>query len=554
MTTADSSAPPRTGATSTDVIVVGYGPVGQVTALLLAARGWQVTVVERWPTPYPMPRAVSFDGESARILAAAGVGDSMGELGEPSRDYVWRNAAGQTLFHVDVAATGHSGWPDSTSMYQPGLEAALAARGEELPNLRVLRGHRVVALKDHGTRVEITVEGPQDAPPHDRQLSARWVVGCDGANSFVREAIGVTATDFGFFNDWLTCDVKLHEPREFVPNNLQICDPARPRTEVSAGPGHRRWEFMRLADEPAEEFGSTANAWRLLGLFGIDRDRATLERHTVYTFQARYVDEWRAGRVLLAGDAAHLMPPFAGQGMCSGFRDAANLAWKLDLVLAGRADERLLDTYTSERRQHVRHALKMSMDLGRVICETDPTAARDRDTVMIAVRERGIGTAQPRSAVQALTTGLLHGRQSDGQPVAPAGELVRQAVVARADATGLFDAVVGPGFALLTTAPPAELLDGDRLALLERIGVRLVHLLPAGTPAAGVTAPAVVDVDAVYLPYLAECGPGAGSGGGAVALLVRPDFYVFGAARDRDALASLVDDLHARLGSGALIG
>ncbi|WP_411082295.1 bifunctional 3-(3-hydroxy-phenyl)propionate/3-hydroxycinnamic acid hydroxylase [Streptomyces sp. cmx-18-6] len=567
-----SAAPPRAEAPApaADVIVVGYGPVGQVTALLLAARGWQVTVVERWPAPYPMPRAVSFDGESARILAAAGVGDSLGQLGEPSGDYVWRNAAGQTLVHVDVAAAGHSGWPDSTSMYQPGLEAALAARGEELPGLRVLRGHRVTALQDHGTRVEVTVEGPQEAPadgpdgpdrpdaPRERGVSARWVVGCDGANSFVREAIGAPVTDFGFFNDWLTCDVRLHEPREFVPNNLQVCDPARPRTEVSAGPGHRRWEFMRLADEDPEEFGRPDNAWRLLGLFGIDRADATLERHAVYTFQARYVDAWRVGRVLLAGDAAHLMPPFAGQGMCSGFRDAANLAWKLDLVLGGRADERLLDTYTSERREHVRHALKMSMDLGRVICETDPAAARDRDTVMLAVRERGIATAPPRSAVQALTTGFLHRRDGDGLPAPAAGDLVPQAAVARADGAGPFDAVVGPGFALLTTAPPGELLDDERLAFLGRIGVSLVHLLPAGTPAAEVTAPAAVDVDGVYLRYLAEAGGGAGGRGGdvggAVALLVRPDFYVFGAAPDRDALAALVDDLRAGLRSGALIG
>lgn len=530
---------------TTDVAVVGYGPVGQVTALLLASRGWNVTVLERWPAPYPMPRAVSFDGESARILAAAGIGDSMSELAEPSRDYVWTNAEGQTLFHVDVAASGRSGWPDSTSMYQPGLEAALAARGEALPNLRVLRGHRVTGLEDRGDRVDVTVESPQG----EQRVSAGWVVGCDGANSFVRDAVGVTATDFGFFNDWLTCDVKLDEPRDFVPNNLQICDPARPRTAVSAGPGHRRWEFMRLPGEPAAEFGTTENAWELLGLFGIAPGNATLERHAVYTFQARYVDEWRVGRVLLAGDAAHLMPPFAGQGMCSGFRDAANLAWKLDLVLRGTAGDALLDTYTSERREHVRHALTMSMDLGRVICETDPVAARDRDTVMIAVRERGIGTAQPRSAVQALTTGVVHA-PAGAPPTVPAGELVPQGRVRRAGSTGLFDDVVGRGFALVTTVPPGDLLDAERLEFLHGIGTRTVHLGPAGdAPAGQVTEPGVVtDVDAVYLPYLAEAG------GDAVALLVRPDFYVFGAARDARGLVALVDDLRTRLRAGALIG
>ncbi|XVQ06655.1 bifunctional 3-(3-hydroxy-phenyl)propionate/3-hydroxycinnamic acid hydroxylase [Spirillospora sp. CA-255316] len=514
---------PGAGAPGTDVLVVGYGPVGQVTATLLAAKGHRVTVVERWPRPYPMPRAVSFDGESARILAAAGIGDSLPVVGEPSRDYVWVNGEGRTLFEVDVADPGWSGWPDSVSMYQPGIEAALAERGARQATLRVLRGHRAVGLRDTGDRVEVAVDGPEGGV-----LSARYVVGCDGANSFVREAAGVTATDLRFFNDWLTCDVTPHEPRAFAPNNLQVCDPARPRTAVSAGPGHRRWEFMRLPGESPEEFGTAENAWRLLALFGIDKGNATLERHAVYTFQARYTDQWRIGRVLLAGDAAHLMPPFAGQGMCSGFRDAANLAWKLDLVLTGRAAEALLDTYTAERRAHVRHAITMSTSLGRVICQTDPAAARDRDDVMIGVRERGLAAAQP-SAVHPLTEGLLD-RDADGGPRAPAGELAPQGRVRLEGREGLFDDVVGPGFVLLTTEPPGELLDPVHTAALERLGTRIVRLDGA------------CDLDGVYLPYLARTG--------AVAALVRPDFYLFGAAGDRSGTLALVRALLDGLGAG----
>jgi flavoprotein hydroxylase len=524
--------------TTGDVLVVGYGPVGQVTAILLAQRGWDVTVVERWPRPYPMPRAVSFDGESARILAAAGVAERMTELGEPSRDYVWENGEGQVLFHVDIAERGWSGWPDSTSMYQPGLEAALAERGEALPNLRVLRGHRAVELSDRGDRVEAVVESADDG---ETRLSARWVVGCDGANSFVRETAGCTVTDHGFFSDWLTCDVVPHDPREFHPNNLQVCDPARPRTAVSAGPGHRRWEFMRVPGESVEEFGGVQSAWRLLGLFGMHPGNATLERHAVYTFQARVVDQWRVGRLLVAGDAAHLMPPFAGQGMCSGFRDAANLAWKLDLVLGGVAGERLLDTYTVERRRHVQHAIGMSMHLGRIICQTDPAAARDRDAAMIAARERGgMASDRPQAAVESLAAGLLRAG-AGGAPERPAGDLVPQGRVARDGRLGRFDEVAGTGFVLLATRPPHEVLAERQLAFLDGLGARLVHVVPAGAEPSPATGPSltVADADRVYLPYLARHG--------AAGLLVRPDFYAFGSAPDHDGLAGLVDDLRGQL-------
>ncbi|RBM10954.1 bifunctional 3-(3-hydroxy-phenyl)propionate/3-hydroxycinnamic acid hydroxylase [Streptomyces sp. PT12] len=539
------------GAHEPDVAIVGYGPVGQLLAILLAQRGWRVTVVERWPHPYPMPRAVAFDGEAARVLAAAGIGDHLAEVGEPSGDYAWRNAAGDELLRIEAAdAIGHSGWPDSTSMYQPGLEAALIARGAALPGLRVLRGREAVGLAEAEGRVRLTV---RDADGGERVIAARRLVGCDGANSFVRAHIGSSVTDLGFFHDWLVCDVVPREPREFKPNNLQICDPARPRTEVSAGPGHRRWEFMRVPGETAAELNDEETAWRLLASFGVTPENATLERHSVYTFQARTVDRWRAGRILLAGDAAHLMPPFAGQGMSSGFRDAANLAWKLDLVLRGLAGEGLIDTYPLERRAHVRHAIDMSVNLGRVICQTDPAAARDRDTVMLAARTRAPAASQGRTAVRPLADGLLAGAARDGEGgrvVAPAGQLTPQGRVARGARTGLFDDIVGPGFALLTAEDPRPELNAERLAFLARIDARVVWIRPpdAAEPSApdthggdeGNGDPVVVtDVDGTYLRYLAASR--------AAALLVRPDFYVFGAAGDPAGVGPLVDELRARL-------
>lgn len=539
-----------------DVAIVGYGPVGQLLAVLLAQRGWAVTVVERWPAPYPMPRAVAFDGECARILAGAGIGPLIDQVGEPSGDYAWRTADGRELLRIEAAERyGHSGWPDSTSMYQPGLEAALTARGMALPGLRVLRGRRAVRLDQRPDAVELVAVGEDDT---ETTVTARWVVGCDGANSFVRDQMEVHVTDYGFEHDWLICDVVLDEPREFVPNNLQVCDPARPRTAVSAGPGHRRWEFMRMPGETVAELNTAESAWKLLGLFDISPANARLERFAVYTFRAGHADGWRAGRCLIAGDAAHVMPPFAGQGMSSGFRDAANLAWKLDLVLSGRADAALLDSYAEERRRHVQHAITMSVSLGRVICQTDPAAARDRDTVMLAAARRPQPAAAARSAVRPLTAGMIRGGRRQ-----LAGTLLPQGRVARPGGEpGLFDDVLGRGFVLLSREPCAEVLDTDQLAFLDRIGTQLVRVVPGPAEPAEATGRELVeatggepveatgrelvvtDVDDRYLPLLERAG--------AVAVLVRPDCYAFGDAETKAGVPSLVDDL--RTGLSAVAG
>ncbi len=519
--------------TDTDVLIVGYGPVGQLLAILLAQRGWQVTVVERWPEPYTMPRAVAFDGECARILASAGIGEYITEVGEPSGDYLWRNAAGEELLYIGAAErNGASGWPDSTSMYQPGLEARLIERGAELPGLRVLRGYEGLRLEQREDGVELLA---RSADGGQRTISARWAVGCDGANSFVRRQIGEEVTDADFSYDWLICDVVLNEPREFVPNNLQICDPRRPRTEVSAGPGHRRWEFMLLPGETRQQMDTVESAWRMLATFGVTPEDATLERHAVYTFQASCAVEWRADRLLIAGDAAHLMPPFAGQGMSSGFRDAANLAWKLDLALRGLADERLLDSYTAERRAHVQHAIGMSVNLGKVICQTDPAAAADRDAVMIGLRERNL--TRPQSPFRPLLKGVL----AAGAPAA--GRLVPQPRVARGAEQGLFDEVVGTGFTLLSTEDPADFLGPEQLDYLAGIGARAVRVLPAGTAPERAVGDAVVDLDGGFGAFLAATG--------AVSVLVRPDFYAFGTAADPAGSAALVDALRAQLSAAA---
>ncbi len=203
----------------------------------------------------------------------------------------------------------------------------------------------------------------------------------------------IPSTDLGFFYDWLIVDVVLDEPRVYDPINVQLCDPARPTTVVSGGPGRRRWEFMRLPEETLDDLNDVDAAWRLLAAWDVTPANATLERHAVYTFSARHAERWRSGRVLLAGDAAHLMPPFAGQGMCSGIRDAANLAWKLDLVVTGRGAATVLDSYTEERLPHARAVIDLSIGLGRIICVPDPAEAAARDEMM------SVGVTDARTAI-----------------------------------------------------------------------------------------------------------------------------------------------------------
>lgn len=521
--------------TDTDVVIVGNGPIGAALSVLLAQRGWRVTVLERRPRPYRLPRATSFDGETARLLAGTGIGPDLGRVTEPANGYQWQTAAGAVLLDIAFTTEGPYGWPDANTMHQPALEELIAARAAALPGVTVLRGHEVVSIADAEERVEVTAATDDGAT---RILSARWVVGCDGANSFVRDHLDVPVTDLGFSYEWLLCDVELRQPREFTPTNVQICDPARPTTVVASGPGRRRWEFMRLPGESTAELNRDETAWRLLAPFGVTPDTATLLRSTTYIFQARWADQWRVGRVLLAGDAAHLMPPFAGQGMCSGIRDVVNLAWKLDLTLRGLADESLLDSYTEERRAQAKEAILASVQLGRVICVTDPAAAAERDATVLANR-RGRPAARPEPA-KPLSGGLLY-RPSGAQATEPpAGAVVPQGRVSAPDGSGLFDEVVGRGFVLLTTDDPHTVLDEARLSFLAGLGAHVVRLLPRGqAPAGACDVVGVLDTDDVYGPYLARYG--------ATSLLVRPDYHVFGAASGPAGTAALVDDLRDQL-------
>jgi flavoprotein hydroxylase len=504
------------------VAIIGYGPVGKLLAILLAQRGWRVGVFEKWPSAFSLPRAVHFDHEVARILQSAGVMDEIAARSEPADVYEWRNGAGEILLRLGRpgAQLAASGWWDSTMFCQPELERVLDRRLRALPNVELHLGHELVGLEQSAHDVELRVVAGDRA---ERRVRAAYAVGCDGANSFVREAVRLATTDLGFCFDWLIVDLIPNQPRAWSPLNVQVCDPARPTTAVSGGPGRRRWEFMRLPGERSEDLNRAETAWKLLQPWGMSPDNAQLERHAVYTFRARFVDEWRRGRVFVAGDAAHQMPPFAGQGMCSGLRDAANLAWKLDLVLGGKASARLFDSYASERLPHVRQAIDFSVGLGRIICVPDPAAAAERDAAMIPAARDGRLTVPP--PLPGLGAGIVHAGD------AHAGRLFVQGRVTQRGRTGRFDDVVGRGWVLLgRRADPLAELDADLAAWFASIGGIGAHVAESGP---------LVDVDRTYANWFA--------GAGVELVLQRPDFYLFGTATDAVSTNELVRALRDAL-------
>lgn len=489
---------------------------------MLAQRGWQVTVVEKHVEPYALPRAVSFDRHIGRLLGTIGVADALVPVGEATKDYVVVNGDGQTLMHFDLDRDSRHRWPETTAIYQPGLEAALVQRGAQLPNLRVLRGYEAVGLTEKDDSVELTVR----AADGEHALTARWLVGCDGANSYVRGHLDVPFSVSDYAADWMACDVMPHDPAELPSRNVQIADPAQPRVDLSAGPGHNRYEFMRLPDQSFDDFNTVASAWRLLSHFQVTPDRATLQRYVAYTCVGRNADRWRSGgsgRVFLAGDAAHTMPPHAGQGMCTGIRDATNLAWKLHLVLAGAAGEELLDTYEAERRPDAQRAIDLSVTLGQLIGTVDPAIAGYRDSALLSVSPED---APPRTAEefarpgeQAVQAGLFQ-EPVDGMFAGVDSRVVPQARTSRTEGGEL----CGGNFVLLTLDDPKTLVEPDLADRLRELGGEIVHLTPD------------VDIDGTCTAWLKETVPAA-------AALVRPDFQVYGAARNRTEMTELLHGL-----------
>ncbi len=503
------SSPATDAPTTYDVVQVGYGPVSQVLALMLGRLGYRVAVIERWTEPYVLPRAVCIDHEAARILHAIGLGEGLARVSQPAPKYQWFNAAWEELLSIDWSAESVSGGPEVNFVHQPSLEAEFRAHVAQDANVTLHLGWEFTGVTDRGDHVEVALREADGT--RAQTLRARYLVGADGANSAVREALGIGREDRGFQADWLIADMKLNPGVTLdIPDCGQYCNPVRPTTIVPGGQQNgrifRRWEFMRLPHETREAMADEAYVWNLLSDW-VRPDQAELVRHAIYTFRSLVADTWRSGRVLLAGDAAHVMPPFMGQGMCAGIRDAWNLSWKLDVILRGHADDKLLDSYTEERKPHASAVIDASIYLGRVICIADPAEAAARDA---AFKD---GTAEQPPPFPHLSAGLL-AHDASGAPVAPAGLLSPHGTVRWRGREGRWDDVVGQGFciAVLDDDPAARLRQDQREALAGA-GVTVVGIAaePGGDQ--------VLDLDGKYAAFFRQHD--------VAGIITRPDFYIF---------------------------
>ncbi|QJQ32609.1 bifunctional 3-(3-hydroxy-phenyl)propionate/3-hydroxycinnamic acid hydroxylase [Sphingomonas lacunae] len=375
-----------------DVLIAGGGPTGVTLAVLLARRGVNVIVVEKEADIYPLPRAAHIDHEGMRILQEAGVADAVMATARRADRYDFINAKGDVLLRFEGATrTGAGGWPSANMIHQPSVEAQLRKALASAPNADLRTSSEATGYEEHGDCVVARISGPDG----DYRIQCQYLVGADGARSPVRKAAGISFNDLNFEEPWLVVDVLVDDSSRLPTANLQICDPDRPTTCVLMGEGRHRWEFMIKPGETAEEVCQDSFIERLLEPWDV-KGAVRLERKAVYTFRARIAENWRKGRVLLAGDAAHQTPPFAGQGMCSGLRDAANLAWKLAAVTKDNADPALLDTYQPEREPNLRATIDMAIMMGKTVCVTCPWRAWLRDAKFkLARRLRLLPTAPP---------------------------------------------------------------------------------------------------------------------------------------------------------------
>lgn len=513
-----------------DVLVVGLGPAGLLASVLLGQKGYSVIGIERWPSPYPLPRAVTFDHEIARILASLGINaNSDSTIDYHDDHYFWINKNKEVLLEVDWMSTAKDGWRNRYWFSQPELEERLRGIISSMPNVTLMAGFEVREYTQDSESVtakfvQVRQEGFKAVPIEggaQGTIKAKFGIGSDGANSFVRRSVGYEFTDLNFYYDWVVVDMTPDVMPEYWTAHYQICDPARPTTVVPGGPGRRRWEFMVLPGEDPQELAKPDNVWPLLEPFGLTPSNSRMDRSVAWRFQGKYLENWIAGRTLLVGDAAHLMPPFAGEGMCAAFRDVYNLQWRLDLILKGLSNEKLLEDWSNERRENAKWYINFSVELGRVICVTDEAEAEARDANMKAAYE-----ANDRKPTNPHKAVLGEGTWDSSDEFAGVPSI--QGNIAYRGRTGRFDEVVGNNWFILSHVDSKhEVLSDEQLARFHKAGGRVLSVGSRGSGAD------VIDLNGEYAAWFAETGRKH--------VVVRPDYYVAATADSQSMLREAFD-------------
>jgi 3-(3-hydroxy-phenyl)propionate hydroxylase len=400
---------------------------------LLGRHGLTVAGADRAPDVFPLPRAAHIDHTALRTLQALGCLEELlpQMIENPGLDFV--GASGQRLATIPGVQPNPSNLPASMYFHQPGFDRTLWRTVDAFPTVELHRGIDVTAVDQRSDRAIVRGTAAEGS---EIEWEAQYVVAADGASSPVRESLGMPLIDLEFHERWLVVDLILREPVVTLPDRaVTYCNPNRPLGFVPMPLGRCRFELMLMDHEDSTAMQEPAAVAELVSPW-IEPGAAELERAAVYYFHGLVAEHWRKGRVILAGDAAHQMPPFLGQGMNTGLRDATNLAWKLAMVLGNSAPDTLLDTYELERKPNVRSIVQSAVNIGRIVCVLDPAEAEQRDRELIADPSRAkiLAFRLPR-----LERGPL--------VLAGGGQLSTQAL--SDDGIGRFDDVVGERFLVL---------------------------------------------------------------------------------------------------------
>lgn len=494
---------------SIPVVIVGAGPTGITAATLLAQYGIQCLVLERYEDVYPQPRAVHADDEVCRILARVGIYNEFAAISRPALGLRLLEPNMQVLAEFGRDTTSVHGFPQANMFDQPELEALLRAKLKARPGA-VLTGNAKVsgiAQTDSG-RVRVIFTDRVSGNEH--VVEAAYVLGCDGANSMVRSAIGAAMDDLRFEQRWLVIDVDTDAQLNQWEGVHQVCNPVRAATYMRVGDRRYRWEFQLHPGETAADYQTIPDLLPLISPWLADTpaEELTLVRVADYTFRAQVANRWRDRNVFILGDAAHLTPPFIGQGMAAGLRDAMNLSWKLAGVLSSSLPESVLDTYQQERKPHVRAMILVAVSVGWAMTAGGELGNFSRRVVMPwlhhlpGMRARAVDGVTPPLGKSAM---VIKSRPRRGL----AGTLCPNPVL---DNGVRLDAVVGNRFALVTSA---ALTDEQRSELCSR-GAAVVSTDPGSE-----------------LDHWLQRGR-------ATAAIVRPDRTVMRAGRDTAALRNAV--------------
>jgi len=467
------------------VVIVGAGPTGITAATLLAEYGVECLILDRWPGLYPQPRAVHLDDEIYRILTRLGIADEFAAISRPTLGLRLLDNHFNVLaeFNRDPARSVH-GFPQANMFDQPELEALLRANLKRYPCAELRGDAEVTEVTDDGTRVRITFTDRSDGQVH--LVDADYLLGCDGANSVVRAQIGSTMRDLNFEQRWLVVDVATDADLHQWQGVHQVCDPARAGTYMRIGESRYRWEFQLLAGESAHDFGTLTALRPLITPWTADvtDGELTLLRVAEYTFRAQIADRWHRDNIFILGDAAHLTPPFIGQGMGAGLRDAMNLAWKLAGVRDGTLAADVLDSYEQERKPHTRAMIRLALNIGRAMTGGGRLGNLIRRVVLPWVRlipglrDKVVDSTTPPLRRSALVSKSRRPRQLAGtlcpNPRLPDGQRL--------------DDVLGNGFALVATSRPPDPPSGVAVVIAQP-GSELEDWLHRGRATAAIVRP-----------------------------------------------------------------